>query len=203
VLVLGLVLEGFSLRTAVIEARVVKGRHSWWSFIRRSKSPELPVVLLEDLGALLGLLVALVGVGLAVLTGDSRFDAGGSIVIGALLGVIAIVLAVEMKSLLMGEAASPEDERRILASVRDIPNVHRVIHMRTQHLGPDQLMVAAKIEFDGHLDFRELSDAIDVVEARIRAALPSAEIIYIEPDIYDPEEDTRTRPLPTAPPAAD
>jgi cation diffusion facilitator family transporter len=191
VLLLGIVLEGFSFRTAIVEANAVKGSASWWGFIRDSKSPELPVVLLEDLAALSGLVIALAGVGLATLTGDARFDAAGSIAIGLLLGLVAIVLAIEMKSLLMGEAASPDMERRIRESTLALAHVHQIIHMRTQHLGPDQLLVAAKIEFDGDLSFRELSDAIDGVEAAMRAVVPLEVVIYIEPDVYDSAEDSR------------
>jgi len=183
VLVLALICEGFSLRTAVRESNEVKGDESWWRFIRRSKSPELPVVLLEDFGALIGLVLALVGLGLAEITGNSRFDAIGSVAIGLLLGAIAITLVVEMKSLLIGEAASPATVRSIAEAMESCDQVLRVIHLRTEHLGPEELLVGAKVAFDVDLDVPALAEAIDDVERRVRAAVPEARIIYIEPDV--------------------
>ena len=188
VLVFALFLEGAAFRSASSTARKQKGSAGWWEFIRHTKNPELPVVLLEDLAALCGLVIALLGAGLAIATGDTRFDAAGSIAIGLLLVAIAAILASEMKSLLIGEAASPRDLERIRSVIVGSPSVQRLIHMRTQHLGPDELLVGAKLEFDSRLNFRELSDAIDVVEARIRQRIPIARIIYLEPDVYDPEE---------------
>jgi cation diffusion facilitator family transporter len=183
VLAVAVVLEALSFRTAFIEARAVKGDGSWWQFIRRSKSPELPVVLLEDSGALLGLALAFVGVSAAEITGNPRWDAVGSIGIGILLGVIAIVLATEMKSLLIGESASATMERAIRTAIEDGPEVRRIIHLRTLHLGPDELLVAAKAEIDSP-SVPDLARAIDAVEARIRAAVPIARVIYLEPDLY-------------------
>jgi cation diffusion facilitator family transporter len=184
VLLAGLVLEGWSLRTAVREASRIRGSESWWGFVRHAKSPELPVVLLEDLGALLGLLLALLGVGLSVVLDDSRFDALGSIAIGMLLGVIAAVLASEMKSLLIGEAASPRVREQILDAIEATPRVGRLIHLRTLHLGPDQLLVGAKVEFDAGLQSAEIAEAIDAVEASVRSRVPLARLIYIEPDVF-------------------
>jgi cation diffusion facilitator family transporter len=143
IVIVGLGLEGFSLRTAVREATAVRGDHTWWEYVRRSKSPELPVVLLEDLGAIVGLLIALVGVGLATVTDEPRWDAAGSLAIGMLLVVISGVLAVEMRSLLIGESASPQDRTRIRSAMESSKHVRRLIHMRTEHLGPDELLVAA------------------------------------------------------------
>ena len=184
ILGVGVAMESFSLRTAIVEARSRKGAQSWWEFIRRTKSPELPVVLLEDLGALVGLAMALVGVTLAAATGEPRFDALGSIAIGALLAGIAFVLATEMRSLLIGEAATPEDRQAIRAALRETAPVQRVIHMRTQHFGPDQLLVALKVQFDPSLTMEGLADAIDLAEQGIRARVPAARLIFIEPDIY-------------------
>ena len=187
ILVVGLALEGFSFGVAVRQGQSLKAEgESWWSFIVGSRSPELPVVLLEDFGALCGLLLALLGVGLAQLTGQARWDAVGTIGIGVLLVAIACVLAVEMKSLIIGEAASREDLAHIEAAILDGHEVRRLIHMRTQHLGPDQLLVAAKLEFAPPLSLEELSSAIDSIEARIRAALPIARHVYLEPAV--PEE---------------
>ncbi len=185
VLAVAIVLEGISLRTAVVEANEARGERSWWAFVRQAKTPELPVVLLEDLGALLGLVFALVGVVLAVLTGESRFDALGSIAIGALLTIIAIVLAVEMKGLLIGESAAPADLATIREAIEAGPNVRRLIELRSQHLGPDELLVGAKVELDGHLTFEEVAQAIDATEREVRQRVPVA-FLYIEPDLYDP-----------------
>jgi cation diffusion facilitator family transporter len=187
ILVVAIAFESLSLRTAARQSAEGKAGQSWWAFIRRSKSPELPVVLLEDFGALVGLGMALVGVGLAELTGNPRFDALGSVGIGLLLAVIAVTLVVEMKSLLIGEAASPAIERKIRGAMESADTVRRVIHMRTQHLGPDELLVGAKLEFDSDLDFREVADAIDEVEASVREAVPTARVIYLEPDIIRPD----------------
>jgi cation diffusion facilitator family transporter len=178
-----MVFEGFSFRTAVREARPMRGKSSWLGFIRRTKSPELPVVLLEDSGALVGLVLALFGVVMAKVTGNGRWDALGSLAIGMLLCVIAIFLAVEMKGLLIGESASPDMERRIVAALNGHDEVNHLIHLRTEHLGPDELLVAAKVEFTHSLTMHELASAIDEAEARVRHAVPAARLIYLEPDI--------------------
>ena len=183
ILVVAIGLETFSFRTAVVESRPLLRGRSWWRFIRTSKQPELPVVLLEDLGALVGLCLALAGVGLAALTGDARWDALGSVAIGALLGVIAVVLAIEMKSLLIGESAAPGIRRQIVDSIEAAPQVRRLIHLRTLHLGPDELLVGAKVELEPALDFRAVAEAIDAVEQCIRDRVPAARVIYLEPDI--------------------
>jgi cation diffusion facilitator family transporter len=183
ILSLAIVFEIFSFRTAVIESNHVRKGASWWHFIRHSKSPELPVVLLEDLGALVGLVLALAGVVVAELTGNARWDALGSVGIGLLLGVIAVTLAVEMKSLLIGESASPEMARTIRRTIEGDGSVRRVIHMRTQHLGPDELLVGAKLELDGHLDFADVASAVNRIEQSVRTAVPEARVIYLEPDV--------------------
>ena len=169
-----MVLELLSFRTAVHSTRHVKGNVGWWRFIRTAKTPELPIVLLEDFAALIGLSIALVAIMTAEITGDTAYDAMGSLTIGALLVVIAIILAVEMRSLLLGEAASPEVERRIVEAMEGGDNVCRVIHIRTEHLGPEELLVAAKLEFDGDLSIRELADVINDVEAAVRKEVPEA-----------------------------
>jgi cation diffusion facilitator family transporter len=183
ILAIAIVFEIFSLRTAIQESNHVRGDQSWWAFIRRSKVPELPVVLLEDIGALIGLVLALVGVSVAEITGNPRWDAAGSIAIGVLLGFIAITLIVEMKSLLIGESASPGVLAAIVQTIETTPRVRRVIHMRTQHLGPEELLVAAKLELDPELTVPELAKAIDAVEASVRTAVPEARVIYLEPDM--------------------
>lgn len=183
ILGLSIALETFSLTTAVKEANHVRHGRTWWNFIRTSKAPELPVVLLEDVGAEIGLLFALSGLTLAEVTGNARWDAVGSIAIGLLLVGIAIVLAVEMKGLLIGEAASDEDLVAIEGALTGSDRVNGIIHLRTMHLGPDQLLVAAKLDFAPALTVAELATAIDATEAGLRSAVPIATTIYIEPDI--------------------
>jgi cation diffusion facilitator family transporter len=185
ILVVAIVLESFSLRTAVKESNHV--RHpstSWWRFIRGTKQPELPVVLLEDIGALTGLFLALGGVILAHVTDDARWDAVGSISIGVLLIVIAIVLVVEMKSLLIGESASDDARDAIVAAIESSIDVDRLIHMRTEHIGPDEILVGAKVEYSSSLAADELVAAINSTEDAIRAAVPAATVIYLEPDLH-------------------
>jgi cation diffusion facilitator family transporter len=182
ILVVAFGLEGYSFMTAMGESRKIKGDVSWWGFIRQSRTPELPVVLLEDTGALFGLVFALAGVGLSVLTGDPVWDGIGTITIGALLGVIAIILIVEMKSLLIGEGATDAELDTIVAELAR-GRVERVIHIRTQYLGPDELLVAAKLALTPNLDLADVAQAIDDAEARVRAKVPKARLIYLEPDL--------------------
>jgi cation diffusion facilitator family transporter len=183
VLFVAFALEGNSFRTAVRESRHLKGSSSWFQFIRRSKNPELPVVLLEDFGALIGLVIAFVAISLDVITGNSVWDGYGSLFIGLLLGAIAITLAIEMKSLLIGEAADPDEQAKIVAAIEAAAPVRHLIYLRTQHFGPEQLLVTAKIEFDASLSMVQLATAIDEVEADVRAAVPSAHYLFIEPDV--------------------
>jgi cation diffusion facilitator family transporter len=185
ILVFAIALESYSLRTAIKESRHVKPKSmGWWKFIRTAKQPELPVVLLEDIGAEIGLFFALGGVLIAEATGDPRWDAVGSIAIGVLLVVIAIVLAIETKGLLIGEAAGSVERQAIVDAIEGSDHVKRLIHVRTQHLGPDEILVAAKVEFDADLTFAELAAAINRSETRIRDAVPMARLIYLEPDVH-------------------
>lgn len=190
VLGVAIVLESFSFRTAIKEANEVRGKASWWRFIRTSKSPELPVILLEDLAALLGLVFAFIAVGLSVLTGNPIFDAIGTLFIGALLVAVAVVLAIEMKSLLIGEGATVEDERAILAALNGSDDVEAVIHMKTLYLGPDELLVAAKVAFPPRSSTTDIARTIDDLEHQVRSAVPVARVIYIEPDIVIDRPDT-------------
>ncbi|HKQ01805.1 MAG TPA: cation diffusion facilitator family transporter [Actinomycetes bacterium] len=183
ILAVALVLEGFSLRTAVREASPMRGRQSWWSFIRTTKQPELAVVLLEDTAAELGLSFAVVGVGLAAITGDPLYDALGTLAIGALLAVVAVVLGVEMYSLLLGEAASPEEQEAVRREIASTPGVARLIQLRTMHLGPEELLVVAKVELDPSLSADDAARVIDHAQADLRAAVPNARIIYLEPEL--------------------
>ena len=182
VLLVAIVLESFSLRTAVHEANTVRTT-GWWAFIRRSKIPELPVVLLEDLGALLGLVFALTGVTLSAVTHEPRWDAVGSLTIGVLLCVIAFVLASELRSLLIGESASPSDLEKIEKALQDDPQLDELIHFRTQHIGPNELLVAAKVRLKAAMNTIEVVETINRIEQHVRQAVPSASTIYIEPDV--------------------
>ena len=181
-------LESFSFRTAIAEARPAKGSGSWLAYIRRSKAPEVPVVLLEDAGALVGLAIALAAIGLDTLTGDARWDGIGTLAIGLLLGVIAAVLCIEMKSLLIGEAADPEDQTAIGDAIRSAASVEKLIHLRTEHIGPEEILVAAKVEFRGDLTMSQLAEVIDAVELDVRAAVPNATRIFLEPDVLRPAQ---------------
>jgi cation diffusion facilitator family transporter len=183
ILVVAIALESYSFRTAVHESRPLKGNGSWWQFIRQAKVPELPVVLLEDTGALIGLVFALAGVGLSVLTGEPVWDGIGTLCIGVLLGVIAIILIVEMKSLLIGEGATPPVLSTIVRKLEEGEHVERVIHIKTQYLGPEELLVAAKIALAPGLPVEAVARAIDEAEARVREAVPEARVIYLEPDL--------------------
>jgi cation diffusion facilitator family transporter len=187
VLVIAAALEGYALRTAVGEANRTRGDRSWLRFIRRSRNPELPVILLEDSGALVGLLLALLGVGLSVLTGNGVFDGIATLLIGVLLIGIAVVLATETKSLIIGESAVPEQVQAIHTALLSTPGVQRVIHLRTMHLGPEELLLAAKIGVGADDDGRDIAAMIDAAEVRVRAAVPTAKVIYLEPDIYRPD----------------
>ncbi|MFC9474278.1 cation diffusion facilitator family transporter [Nocardia sp. NPDC056952] len=184
ILVIAIGLETFSFLTAVRESRPLKGNASWWRFIRNSRSPELPVVLLEDTGALIGLVLALGGVGLTMVTDDPIYDGIGTLSIGVLLGIIAIVLIVEMKSLLIGEGATPEQGRAIRENLVDGTRITSLIHLKTEYLGPDEMLVAAKVALAPNLDIADVAEAIDAAETRVRAAVPMARLIYLEPDLY-------------------
>ena len=175
-------MEGFSFRTAIHESNHIRGKQSWVAFVRNAKAPELPVVLLEDAGALVGLVFALGGVGMTVVTGNGRWDAAGTACIGLLLVTIAVILSIETRSLLLGESAAPQAIAAIEAALVG-PGVVSVIHLRTMHLGPDELLVAAKIEIEAAADARKIAAAIDDAEARVRAAVPIAHLIYLEPDL--------------------
>ncbi|WP_127792145.1 cation diffusion facilitator family transporter [Agromyces sp. LHK192] len=191
VLVIAIGLESFSLRTAVKESNHVRGNQSWVQFVRRAKAPELPVVLLEDIAALTGLVFALLGVGLTVLTGDPMWDAIGTIAIGLLLVAVAVVLGIETKSLLVGEGAGDDDLEKIEQAILSGDEGLRIIHMKTLYLGPDELLVGAKLGFPEDQKLLEVAAATNAIEQRIRAAVPAARVIYIEPDVYvDPTTTT-------------
>lgn len=179
-----ILLEGFSLRTAVVESNHLRGDDSWWGFIRHSRVPELPVVLLEDLGAMTGLVIAMGAVTTSVITGNGVYDGIGSVAIGLILGVIAVILCIEMKSLLIGEPATPADRAKLRRAVESSPGVVRLIHERTEYIGAEQVLLAAKVEFVADLTVAGLAEAINTLEANVRAAVPAIELVYIEPDLY-------------------
>jgi cation diffusion facilitator family transporter len=185
VLTVAIVLEGLSFRTAIVESNRSRGSVGWRAFIRRAKAPELPAVLLEDFAALIGLGFAFCAVIMTTVTGDGRWDGGGSIAIGVLLACVAGVLAVEMKSLLIGESASREVQRAIVIAIEDGPEIERVIHLRTLHVGPETLLVAAKIAVRHSDTAASIAAGIDAAEGRIRAAAPIAELIFLEPDLFE------------------
>ncbi|WP_062213054.1 cation diffusion facilitator family transporter [Demequina oxidasica] len=182
VLVMAICLEGYSFRTAVHESNKVRGKLGWLAFIRKSRSPELPVILLEDFGALLGLFFALFGVSMTLITGNGLWDAAGTAMIGLLLVIIAIVLARETKSMLMGESVTEEDDARIRAAFAE-SELGDIIHLRTMHLGPDDVLVACKVGVRPGATIEHIAAHVDDAERRIRAEVPAARLIFIEPDL--------------------
>jgi cation diffusion facilitator family transporter len=192
VLLIAMVLEGLSLRTGVKESNHHRGKQSWVQFVRRAKAPELPVVLLEDTAALFGLVFALAGVSLTAITGNGLWDGIGTLFIGALLIVVAVILGIETKSLLVGEGATDADEAAIEAAITGTAKVERLIHIKTLYLGPDELLVAAKIALAPDAELRDVAETIDRVEKSIREAVPVARVIYLEPDVYVPPLEVET-----------
>lgn len=181
VLIGAIIAESFSFRTAIIESNPLRGKQSWVKFIRNAKQPELPVILLEDFGALVGLVFALFGVGLTLLTGNGIWDALGTAMIGLLLVAIAVVLAMETKSLLLGESATRDDVAKIRSAIE--AGGTSIIHLKTMHLGPEELLVAAKISIGRSDSGQDIAKAIDDAEVRVREAVPIARVIYLEPDV--------------------
>lgn len=181
VLAVAIVLESLSLRVAVREANTVR-EGNWWRYIRDAKAPEVVVLILEDTGALVGLVFALAGVTLSTLLHESRYDAVGSVAIGALLCALAVLLAIELRSLLIGEAASPSDIAAIEGAIREAPELEDLIYARTLHIGPDTIVVGAKVRLRPELTFDGVVNVINDMESRIRARVPAARYVYIEPD---------------------
>ena len=200
VLVAAIIAESLSFRTAIIESNRSRGKQSWSKFIRSAKAPELPVILLEDFAALLGLVFALFGVGMTLITGNGYFDVIGTAMIGLLLVAVAVALAIETKSLLLGESAGPEVTGKIQAALEGTPGVDHVIHMKTLHLGPEEILVAAKIAVDPTERAADLAAAIDAAEAAVRKAEPMVTSLYLEPDIFKADYVAAPRPeRPSAP----
>jgi cation diffusion facilitator family transporter len=200
VLVLAIIMESFSFRTAILEANKLRGHVSWTRFVRNARAPELPVILLEDFAALTGLVLALIGVVLTLATGNGVFDGLGSMAIGALLVCVAIFLAIEMKSLLLGESATREAQQKIVDAIENTPGVQRLIHIKTLHLGPEEVLVAAKLGVEPTTDAAVVADTINAAERAIREAEPMSVHIYLEPDIYLENYTPAERPpVPEAP----
>ena len=200
VLVVAIVMESLSFRTAIVEANKVRGSVPWVRFVRNARAPELPVILLEDFAALTGLVLALIGVALTLATGNGVFDGLGSMAIGALLVCVAVFLAIEMKSLLLGESATRESQARIVAAIENTPGVQRLIHIKTLHLGPEEVLVAAKLGVEPTADAAVVAETIDAAERAIRAAEPMSQHIYLEPDIFHENHVPDERPaVPEAP----
>lgn len=196
ILAVAIVLESYSIRTAVLESKPLKEDLSWWQFIRVSRTPELPVVLLEDFGAITGLVIAFAAILASELTGHPVWDGVGTLAIGCLLAFIAVVLVVEMKSLLLGEGASPADMAKIIAAIENTPGVTQLIHLRTQHLGPEELLVAAKLAFDTNLDVAGVSATINRVEVAVREQVPYARPMYVEVGVFGRDPDAERAPDP-------
>lgn len=184
ILVVAIGLEAFAFATAFREAQLIRGSRTWWQFIRTTRNPELPVVLLEDSGAMFGLVVALFGVGMSQITDDPVWDGIATLIIGLILGAIAILLAIEMKSLLIGETATDENEAKIDSVFYSHPAIEQVIDIKTQHIGPEEILVAARAKFDENLSGSDLARAIDDVHAKLKVAVPMCKFIYIEPDLH-------------------
>lgn len=200
VLGIAIVLEGLSFRTAILESNKVRGKQSWWSFIRKAKAPELPVILLEDLAALLGLVVAFAAVSLTLITENGYFDVAGTATIGVLLVVVAITLAIEVKSLLIGESATKESIAKIRGALESTSGVDRLIHLKTLHIAPEELLVAAKIGVSQGSSGADIAEAINAAERNLRAAEPMATQVFLEPDIFKADHVPDARPeVPSAP----
>ena len=200
VLGIAIVLEGLSFRTAIVESNKVRGTQSWWSFIRKAKAPELPVILLEDFAALLGLIVAFAAVSLTLITENGYFDVAGTATIGVLLVIVAVTLAIEVKSLLLGESASRESISKIRGAIEGTAGVSSLIHLKTLHIAPEELLVAAKVGVSETSTGAQIAEAINAAERNLRAAEPMATQVFIEPDIFQVDYVRAERPdVPSAP----
>ena len=200
VLGVAIVLESLSFRTAIIEGNKVRGKHSWWSYIRKAKAPELPVILLEDFAALIGLIVAFTAVTLSLITQNAYFDVAGTGFIGVLLIVVAVILAIEVKSLLIGESAAKESIAKIRTAIEGTTGVTRVIHLKTLHIAPEELLVAAKVGVEAGASGADIAATIDAAEHNIRAAEPMSTQVFLEPDVFRADYVAEARPeAPAAP----
>lgn len=184
VLGLSFIAEGFAFIKANKKINLERKGEPIFSYLKRTKKSELLVVFLEDFAALIGLSVAIVALLLQHFTGILIFDGIASILIGIILAVVAFFLGNETRSLLIGESADPKLIYKINHILRDEENIERVIHMRSLQLGPEDILLAVKIEFNQRLNTKEISNLINGIEAEIRSEFPIIKKIYIEPDIY-------------------
>ncbi|GAB3431071.1 cation diffusion facilitator family transporter [Flindersiella endophytica] len=182
VLLVAIALEGFSLRTAVSVSRRGRGNSGWIAYVRKAKAPELLVVLLEDFAALVGLTFALIGVTLTILTSNPLFDALGSGAIGLLLIFVAVVLALEIQSMIIGEAASPEEIDRIEQALCGVPAIQQINDLRTLHLAPDELLVVAKVAVADGGDASEVLRTVTAAEQEIRENATVSATVYVVPE---------------------
>ncbi len=183
VLAIGALLDGWSLRTTLRSGRSAKGPMTWRQLVRVTKAPELIVIFLEDLGALIGVAIAAIGVALATVTGVVVWDAIASIAIGVLLMAIGLVVNRETQSLLLGESATADVEKTIRDAIATTDGIDGVVNLRTIHLGPDDLVIAAAITVDGAMGATEITRSIVDAEASVRAAVPFRTVIYLEPRV--------------------
>lgn len=188
-LTVGLLMDGSSFVVGIKQARTEKGDRSYWHYIQQSKNPEVPVVVLEDIAALIGLFFAYLGVGLTVLTGNPVFDATASILIGLLLATVSFILARKMMSLLIGEAATPEEEDQIRSALAEHGDVCDIVYFRSMYIGPGDMLVEAKVAFRRDEPFVDVTRTIEAMERDIRNRVPSARVVAIEPGISLSEDD--------------
>ena len=189
-LVLGvsIVLEGMATYSNIRELNRRRGQKPFFQFLSDTKDVDLVVVFGENSAAVLGLGLAMIALFVADRTGDGRFDGVGSIAIGLVLVGVAIFLAIEVKSLLVGEAADPEIEAAARKIAGEDPNLERVLHLVTIQQGPGEVLVAMKVSFSSRLGIDDVSRSINEFEARLRAVRPEVRWIYVEPDIPRVEE---------------
>jgi cation diffusion facilitator family transporter len=181
VLVVAAVFEGSALRIALRTFNKERGRRSFWGGIRRAKDPETLTVVFEDTAALTGIVVAIVGIVLAKVLDDARWDSGAAVIIGLLLCGVAFALAREVKDLLIGESAKPETRQAIEEAVRSVPEVEGIRDLLTMHVGPDEILVNLDVCFKDGLDTDGVEEAIVRVENAIREKAPNVGKIFVEP----------------------
>lgn len=186
VLVISIGMEGTSFIVAFKEFNKERGERSISQALFDGKDPVIPVVLLEDTGAIVGLVVALVSIGVSAITGDSRIDAVGSIVIGVLLCLIGLALARDTKSLLIGEGITETMRREVIGIIEAVPGVDKVGQLLSLHLGPKTILLALKVRFEKGLDLADVERVTNDLEAAVRAKIPEMTRIFVEPDsTYD------------------
>jgi cation diffusion facilitator family transporter len=189
VLAVSILLEGYSWYAATKEVNRLRGDQGMLSFIESSKSTEIIVIWMEDTGALIGLILALVGVVLVLVTGNPYFDVYSTFAIGVLMVSIAFFVARETKSLLIGEGATKEDVQKMSELAENAEGVNELLSMRTMQLGEDEILVAMKIQWTPGLEIGEVAQLTNALEAKIREAVPKARYLFVEPDVLEPGAD--------------